>query len=265
MEALGYNANNGTLFIASPKPSDRYLGEVTITGALLRAYDLSLMGIAGNIRSDVTYAPGSQNPAVKSIYIASRGVDNDSSRLENDGKIWEISLGGTPTTPPTPVPSNASTWYIRGIGAYVYGTHGDTPVPADYNGDGKADIAVFQPSSSTWYINGVGSFKFGTKGDISVVADYNGDRKADIAVFQPSSSTWYIYGVGNFVYGSTGDIPVVADYNGDGRADIAVFRPSNSTWYIYGLGSFVYGQSGDIPVIADYNGDRKAEIAVFRP
>src|SRR5688572_14218044 len=265
MEALGYNANNGTLFIASPKPSDRYLGEVTITGTLLRAYDLALMGTAGNIRSDVTYAPSSHNPGIKSIYIASRGVDNDSSRLENDGKIWEISLGGTPTTPPTPVPSNASTWYIRGIGAYVYGTHGDTPVPADYNGDGKADIAVFQPSSSTWYINGVGSFKFGTKGDISVVADYNGDRKADIAVFQPSSSTWYIYGVGNFVYGSTGDIPVVADYNGDGRADIAVFRPSNSTWYIYGLGSFVYGQSGDIPVIADYNGDRKAEIAVFRP
>src|SRR5687767_11265770 len=106
MEALGYNANNGTLFIASPKPSDRYLGEVTTTGALLRAYDLSLMGTAGNIRSDVTYAPGSQNPGVKSIYIASRGVDNDSSRLENDGKIWEISLGGTPTTPPTPVPSN---------------------------------------------------------------------------------------------------------------------------------------------------------------
>ena len=225
MEALGYNANSGTLFIASPKPSDRYLGETTVTGTLLRAYDLSLMGDAGNIRSDVTYAPSSQNPAVKSIYIASRGVDNDSSRLENDGKIWEISLGSTPTTTPTPVPSNASTWYIRGIGSFVFGTDGDTPVPADYNGDGKADIAVFQPSSSTWYINGVGSFNFGTKGDISVVADYNGDRKADIAVFQPSNSTWYIYGVGSFVYGTVNDIPVIADYNGDGKADIAVFRP----------------------------------------
>jgi uncharacterized protein YjiK len=110
LEALGYNANNGTLLIASPKPTNRYLGETTTTGTLLRAYDLSLMGSAGNIRSDVTFAPGSQNPAVKNIYIASRGVDNDRNRLENDGKIWEISLGSsqvivTPTQTPNTVPT----------------------------------------------------------------------------------------------------------------------------------------------------------------
>src|SRR5687768_2908847 len=118
MEALGYNVDAGTLFIASPRSVDRYLGEVTTTGALLRAYDLSLMGSAGNIRSDVTYAPSSQNPGVKSIYIASRGVDNDGSRLENDGKIWEISLGGsqvtampspTPTATPTATPTTTPT------------------------------------------------------------------------------------------------------------------------------------------------------------
>src|SRR6185295_16742019 len=98
MEALGYNADAGTLFLASTKATDRYLGETTTTGILLRAYDLSLMGTAGNIRSDVTYAPGSQNPAIKNIYIASRGIDNDSSRTENDGRIWEISLGGSQIT-----------------------------------------------------------------------------------------------------------------------------------------------------------------------
>jgi hypothetical protein len=57
------------------------------------------------------------------------------------------------------------------------------------------------------------------------VADYNGDQKADIAVFRPTTSTWHLYGVGDFVYGMVGDIPVVADYNGDQKADIAVFRP----------------------------------------
>jgi hypothetical protein len=196
---------------------------------------------------------------------------------------WDIRnlgsfLHGTGTDIPVPADYNGdgkddvavfresnSTWYIRGVGAFQYGGTGDIPVVGDYNGDGKDDIAVFRPSNSTWYIRGVGSSLYGTVGDIPVVADYNGDGKDDIAVFRPGNSTWYLRGIGPFKYGTVGDIPVVADYNGDGKADIAVFRPSNSTWYIYGVGPSVYGTVGDIPVIADYNGDGKADIAVFRP
>jgi hypothetical protein len=105
LEGIGYNADSGTLFIVSTDSADRYLGEITTSGTLLRAYDLSFMGTAGNIRSDVAYIPSSQNPAVKDIYIVSRGIDNDSHPDENDGKGWEISI----VAPPTATNTNTST------------------------------------------------------------------------------------------------------------------------------------------------------------
>ncbi|MEO7839299.1 MAG: hypothetical protein ABIU06_08115, partial [Anaerolineales bacterium] len=131
MESLGYNADSNTLFLASPKPTERYLGETTPTGTLLRAYDLSLMGSAGNIRSDVAYAPGSQNPGIKNIYIASRGVDNNDNRNENDGKVWEINIsgsGGSNTFTPSRTPTKTNTPTITPtLGATFTPTRTPTP------------------------------------------------------------------------------------------------------------------------------------------
>ena len=73
LEGIGYNSDSSTLFIISTSSNDKYLGEVTTTGTLLRAYDLSFMGTASNIRSDVSFSPSSQDQTVKNIYIVSRG------------------------------------------------------------------------------------------------------------------------------------------------------------------------------------------------
>jgi hypothetical protein len=91
LEGIGYNFDNGTLFLSSLRLAENYLGEASTSGTLLRAYDLSF--ISGS-RSDVAYGPSSRDPAVKSVYIVSRGVDNRTNPEENDGKWWEISLGG---------------------------------------------------------------------------------------------------------------------------------------------------------------------------
>jgi hypothetical protein len=99
LEGVAYNGNSGTLFIVSTRSTEDYLGETSLTGTLVHAYDLSFMGNASNMRASVRYAPGSQNPAVNHIYIASRGVDNNFDPTENDGKIWEVSIGGADQAP----------------------------------------------------------------------------------------------------------------------------------------------------------------------
>jgi hypothetical protein len=172
--------------------------------------------------------------------------------------------------------------------------HITTPIShpiGDFDGDGRTDPAVFEPSTATFYIaeskmgNEAIQFGIGTNNGgnpVNVSASYEGDGITDPAVFEPSTSTFYIhtsrgneaiqFGIGTLYGGHP--IPVPADYEGDGIIDPAVFEPSTSTFYIarhnapnatvqFGIGTNYGGHP--VPVPGNFEGDGRVDPAVFEP
>lgn len=176
-------------------------------------------------------------------------------------------------------------------------------VSADFNDDGKADLAIINNDSptdiSTVSIlpgNGDGTFQsqpqanFPAGQDVQsvVAADFNGDGKMDLAVanFTPATVS-ILLGNGDGTFQPPVSYPVaaspnglaVADFNGDGHLDIAVSLgncnltcPGSVVSILLGNGDGTFkahadyptaGENGELAVAAgDFNGDGKADLAV---
>ncbi|MBI4469726.1 MAG: VCBS repeat-containing protein [Acidobacteria bacterium] len=165
----------------------------------------------------------------------------------------------------------------------------DSVAVADFNGDGRPDLAVTNPGSDNVSVllgNGDGTFSRGLEFDKGgfarsvAAADFNGDGHADLAAANTASNSVSVLlgdGTGNFGKAASFGAGVspssiaASDLNGDGKLDLVVTNLSSASISLLlgdGKGgfsratSFKVGSAPSSVAIADFNGDGQADIAV---
>ena len=119
----------------------------------------------------------------------------------------------------------------------------------DYDGDGVADLAVYEETTGDWYIYSVAwndvflaGGNWGWSATRPVAGDYDGDQVSDLSVFDAASGDWWAAavttnGLGSILlwydnWGFPGCVAVPGDYDGDRVFDQAVYHEPSGNWWI---------------------------------
>ena len=183
----------------------------------------------------------------------------------------------------------------------LFGQDGDDPaVVGDYDGDNKADPAVFRcpdvnsaPGQCYFFYRGSNNnpngivtyvpWGFGVDGDFfPLIGDFDRDNKNDFCVQRanpasPSNGQFVLLKSGGgteFInWGLSSDFLIPGDYDADGKADFCVRRSNTPsagqrTYYVLtrtgATSQTQWGVTGDASTPGDYDGDGKTDFAIWR-
>ena len=254
------------------------IGDHAITATVFDSGGLSFIAARGVDVED----PNINNSLINPIMGDFNGDSLTDLGLYNSSTgVWQIALSDAG------VYRNAATWLTN------FGTSGSwLPMTGDFNGDGKADAAIYNPttgqfqvalstgasfsSPSTWF-----TFSGASSSWQPFVGNFNADKYADLAFYNKStgevkvalgtstgfgsSTTWLT----NF---GTGSIALAGDFNADSVTDICLFNKTTGEFKVAfsNTKAFVDGSSWisgfatnkDV-IISDFNNDGLADIGYW--
>ena len=237
--------------------------------------------VAANTNAFFTYADGTTG-VVTRVRLSTNAADAVVRVFDMEQFVMTAigtgSVEWTCSTQPVAIMVSSSNAIDFQISAYLRNSS-----RSDFDGDGKADPALYVESTGNWYVKlsssgyGLVTINFGGSGCSICVGDYDGDGKADPAVYQMSTGNWYVklsasgYGVATMTgFGGTGYESVVGDYDGDGKADPAIYNTSSGDWQVamssmgYGMASVSgLGGTGYTAIQENYDSDNRTDAAVY--
>lgn len=166
------------------------------------------------------------------------------------------------------------------------GSNPNAVTTADFNNDGRVDIAVANNNSNNVSILlGLGTGSFATALNFSVgvnptsitSGDFNNDGKADLATANNGTNTISVLlgtGTGSFITTtySLGGYPTLitcGDFNGDSNKDLVLFTIGNGGFILLGSGTGTFSVASNFNaginptslITGDFNNDSKIDIA----
>lgn len=215
-----YQPSTGKWFIREVAP-----GQAPITFGQVWG-DSSMLPVSGDYNGDGVFDLAVYQQVTGNWYIRSLGAIGPGNPPITFGQNWGNAsmipvsgdYNGDGVFDLAVYQETTGNWFIRSLGVIgpenppiTFGQNwGDSSmigVPGDYNGDGRSDLAVYQPSSGSWFIRQLGpdgpqnppiafAVNWGSASMWPAPGDYNGDGADDLSVFESATASWFIRTVG---------------------------------------------------------------------
>ena len=265
---------------------------VTVGQSVRAGTQLGTVGETGNASGPHLHFEERMGGAVVDAWFhGSRFPMNSAQESQNCGEVQVTDIplagdmyGGKAAEVMVYRRSNPGSFHITRTGAkervIKIGKGADQPVIGDWDGDGRLDPGVRNPTSRVFTLQvkrARTDLKFGKPGDLPIAGNWDGVGSWELGVRRPGSAKFLLKmpdgSVRKVALGTADDLPVSGDWDGNGVTDLGVYDQATATFTLLQVDPMgapyttdvQFGLPGDLPVTGDWDGNGITDLGVWSP